>query len=1026
MDLNPSNEIRFISDDIRAKSEKLALPPLPTVNNVKGGGGFLDHLLKKDAGKIKLQDYSNVRFGDVYAQIGDGNYIKKYDTYLTNGGDQEEYQAQKQTAGDQTTNGLLKAGATALSGIVGGTVGAVYGAIDMVRTGNFSSVYDNDFTKVLDNWNEKLRYELPNYYTKDERDNSFLENLTSGNANFWANDVAGGLGFTVGAIASEIIWEYATGGGALSTVGARWGARLSKYLGKAEDITTALNTTKNFAKQPVISAASKGFRNVEVPTELATGLGKTGKFLNTARFTYTSAGTEASMETRHYIREMEDDFYNSFEEKNGRMPSYEEDQEFRDNLQKSANALYAFNLGVVGASNLATIGRIFNISSPTLAPTKWINAKLFGSGVKKSATGELTALVATKGQKVAQNAWGLARSPIIEGLWEEGLQSVGKNTAKNWVEAGYNPALTKETYGLGQATIDGFADTYGTKEGWNEVGIGMLVGLLTGSGVNLATGRGLTGEFKAANLEAKNLENFSKYYSPKKVSESILYANRAQQSAQNEEEAVAKGDFTSAKMARKSGVISQLNFAHNLDYFDETIEDTLIAIDNIDNESIAKEYGVSQEEAPALKEVMKEEYKNTAKEYKKYRDFSEYFVGDSLKKEGLKDYEVSNVKQAVAYELTLGSEAYKFSSEILESLKSKIASGYTDLDITTAMDVDNILLTASKEVQEEWDIAKNNILEVKQKKQALEKEKDRLLKVILDESQEQKVSRLGQLNNVEVELQEVEFEAQRLEKEANATLAAAQLNNPFNTNPSKQFLTLEQIENLDDNLNKVKDLATNFRNADPQKALEIQKLREEYGRSLAAFKRYADLARQISDPTLGLRGKRNIISEIRSEKSPNEITVETLEGLRDTREQLQVENTERILTAQEEVENKIEGLSQEADSMEVVKEVPEETQTEDKTSLLLQKIEEIKEKLKNLPKKTVKQKTEGQNVDVWEEITLLEQELQKAIQKLKPNFSLNFLSNTDIVNSNDPIQNKKIQDEIKEKVERLNSLVKCL
>jgi hypothetical protein len=86
----------------------------------------------------------------------------------------------------------------------------------------------------------------------------------------------------------------------------------------------------------------------------------------------------------------------------------------------------------------------------------------------------------SKRKKIAQNVWGLSRSPIIEGLWEEGLQSVGKNTAKNWIQAGYNPKLTKETYGLGQATIDGFAETYGTKEGWNEVGVGMLIGLLTG------------------------------------------------------------------------------------------------------------------------------------------------------------------------------------------------------------------------------------------------------------------------------------------------------------------------------------------------------------------------------------------------------------------------------------------------------------------------------------------------------------------------------------------------------------------
>ena len=939
------NEIDFISNDIKYKSEPLAMPILPKVKNTNGS--LLEKVKKTEASKIRLQEYSNVRFGDVYTQTGDGTYIAKYPTYITTGGNQEEFQAKKQTASDQTTNGLLKAGATALTGVIGGTVGAVYGLMDSVRTGNFSSVYDNDFNKVLDNWNEKLRYELPNYYTEAEKKMSLGDKLISGGSNFWANDFAGGLGFTVGAIGSELIWDFATGGGAVSTAGARLGAKYAKFLGSFDDVVKGVNKTKNFAKEPLVSAAKTGFRNVEVPTRLATGLGKTGEFLNTVRFTYTSAGTEAGMEARHYMREMEDDYYRDFAEKNnGAVPTYEQDQQFRADLEKSANALFGFNLAVVGASNLATIGRILNVKSPSIAPTKWVNSKLFGVGVNKAATGELTAIAASKGQKVAQNVWGLVRSPIIEGLWEEGLQSVGKNTAKNWIQAGYNPKLTKETYGLGQATIDGFAQTYGTKEGWNEVGLGMLIGLFTGTGINLAQGRGLTGEFKDKNLEAKNLENYSKYYSPKKVSESILYANRSQQAAANQEEAEARGDFTSSELARKDAVVSQLNFGYNLDYFDETVEDTLLAIDNLDDESLVKQYG---EDPSQTREKLKAEYKKTAEDYKRYRDFSEYFVGNNLKKEGLNKEETSNLKQAIAYELTLGNEAYRFSSEILNTLKSKIASGYTDVEITNAIDIDNILLTASQEVKAQFDSKVQEVKQTTEKKKQLEIEKDRLLKVLLDESQEQKTTRLQKLNNVEVELQELEIQRQALEKETDAILSAAKLNNPFNTEPSSQFLTLEQIENLDTNLNKVKDLAGSFRSTDPQRALEIQKLREEYARSITAFQRYADLARQLSDPKLGFKGKRNIISEIRSPKTMNEVTVETLEGLSGTRNKLKVESAERILSSSEVVEETIDSAKkdleqQEADTIELK---TKEVVVEDKPKK--SPLEVVKEIIKNNP-----------------------------------------------------------------------------
>mgnify|MGYP001038762017 CR=1 FL=1 len=882
MDLNPSNQIAFITEDIRKKNEGLVLAPLS--NMTKPKKSFLDVAIDTQTNLVDLQDYSDVKFTDAYERLSDGSYVAKYPSVSVYGGDQEQYFAERQDTGDKWSNGLLKAGGTALTTLVGGTAGFVNGLVEFAKTGNFQSTYDNDFSKWLDDLNTKWRYELPNYYTQEEREAGFFDSF--GSANFWANDVVGGAAFTVGAIGSEALWAWATGGSSLATTTARLAPKVGRIGRWADDTIKAVNKTKEVMKAPIVNTATKKFANIDLPTGLATNLGKVGEFGHTLRFTMTSAGTEAGMEARHYMREMEDDFYQSYMEKNnGQMPSVEEELEFRESLNKSANALYAFNMGVVGASNIAIMGKLFKIKSPISMPDKWANAKLFGVGTQR-VDGKLVALTATKPQKMAKNIWGVAKSPIIEGLWEEGLQSVGSNTAKNWVEAGYNPEYTKETFGLGEAFINGFAETYGTKEGWKEVGIGMLIGLFTGTGVNLATGRGIAGEFKNAETEVTNRVNFDKYYSPKKVAEEIAYANRVQEASKNQEVAESKGDFTSAELSRKSAAIAQLNFGYNLDYFDETVRDTTIAIENIDNESIMKEYGVTEQEAEALKEKMVAEYQNTAKTFKKYRQFADYYVSTDMSKEGVSKEEAPLIKQAIAYELTLGSEAYKFSSEILETLKSKIAGGYSDVEITSAMDVDNILLTAKDEVKAEFEQKKKEIIEVSNKKKQLEQEKDNLLKVILDENQEQKVSRLAKLNNVEVQLQELNLKSQELEREANATLASANLTNPFKEEKSQQYLTSEQIEKLDENLNKVVELADAFRGADPQKALEIEKLRLEYARSLGAFKRYADLARQLSDPKLGLRGRRNIITELRTDKTPSEITVETLEGLLPTVELL--------------------------------------------------------------------------------------------------------------------------------------------
>src|SRR5690606_7671176 len=42
---------------------------------------------------------------------------------------------------------------------------------------------------------------------------------------------------------------------------------------------------------------------------------------------------------------------------------------------------------------------------------------------------------------------------------------------------------------------------------------------------------------------------------------------------------------------------------------------------------------------------------------------------------------------------------------------------------------------------------------------------------------------------------------------------------------------------------------------------------------------YADLSRQLSDPKLGLRGRRNIITELTKDKAPADITREFIEGM---------------------------------------------------------------------------------------------------------------------------------------------------
>lgn len=82
VNLNPSNEIKFISDDdMKYEREPLALPPLPTANKANS---FFDLANKVSNSKISLQDFSDVKFKDVYKRNEDGTYSPKSENFSNN------------------------------------------------------------------------------------------------------------------------------------------------------------------------------------------------------------------------------------------------------------------------------------------------------------------------------------------------------------------------------------------------------------------------------------------------------------------------------------------------------------------------------------------------------------------------------------------------------------------------------------------------------------------------------------------------------------------------------------------------------------------------------------------------------------------------------------------------------------------------------------------------------------------------------------------------------------------------------
>lgn len=384
-------------------------------------------------------------------RLSSGTWIPKYESYIP-GVDNDTRLSRSQGRTEKWMRGLGKfVGKAALYGL-GGVIQSFYGIYAGVSRGNFNAVFDNDFTRWLDDQDKKMDYGLAHYYNREERDMNFLQSMTT--ANFWSNDFLSGLAFTAGAMLSSAVYSGA-GLMNLARTGARAGVVLAR-IGKA-----ASDTKKAFG---VYLRAARTGRRI-------------GKGLDTLAFLGTSTSWEASVEARSMLMEAEENFRQSYRNAYGREVPYEELMKFRADNANAANAVFAANVGILSLSNIAMFGDMFGMD---LGVDKFIKRNIFGVGAERMDNGTLRAITPKKWQKVAGNTFNIIKRPVSEGLYEEGLQGVASKSAEDWVESRYNPMAIRQNIGYMEAIKNGFKETYGSSQGWKEIGIGMIIGSVMG------------------------------------------------------------------------------------------------------------------------------------------------------------------------------------------------------------------------------------------------------------------------------------------------------------------------------------------------------------------------------------------------------------------------------------------------------------------------------------------------------------------------------------------------------------------
>lgn len=625
-------------------------------------------------------------------RLSSGTWIPKYESYIP-GVDNDTRLSRSQGRTEKWMRGLGKfAGKTALYGL-GGVIQPFYGIYAGVSRGNFNAVFDNDFTRWLDDQDKKMDYGLAHYYNREERDMNFLQSMTT--ANFWSNDFLSGLAFTVGAMLSSAVYSGA-GLMNLARTGARAGVALAR-IGKA-----ASDTKKAFG---VYLRAARTGRRI-------------GKGLDTLAFLGTSTSWEASVEARSMLMEAEENFRQSYRNAYGREVPYEELMKFRADNANAANAVFAANVGILSLSNIAMFGDMFGMD---LGVDKFIKRNIFGVGAERMDNGMLRTITPKKWQKIAGNTFNIIKRPVSEGLYEEGLQGVASKSAEDWVESRYNPMAIRQNIGYMEAIKNGFKETYGSSQGWKEIGIGMIIGSVMG---------GKTfGGIKEWSQDMSRNKGMVEAYNANAgaLTEAAVRAIRGSMALNAQLSGVDTSYESDGRIINKDfsdAVFNRLRYDSEMGMLDDTKENFRTVVESIPNSDIASDMNMTDEQVNEYKADLVNEFNKKVDNFTMANRFADSLT-DGISNRSFNAY-ISNM----AYN---GLEA----EDNLNDIANQLGRIY-NTDIGPALDIYSRLNPDSSRDLEELrkltdDIQRmeKNILRLQQSaasKDALESDKARLVK----------------------------------------------------------------------------------------------------------------------------------------------------------------------------------------------------------------------------------------------------------------------------------------------------------
>lgn len=557
---------------------------------------------------------------EIFSRAGKINYTSQptdfgnshWDPGLANANEFEHYQdvrANNQPWYSKAINGLAKGAVLAGTTFLDGTIGLLTGIADMTYTaatgGNSSEVWsrlwDNPFSRAMQNITDWTEENMPNYYTEYEQEHPFTFNT-----NWFFDKFIKNLGFTIGAVWSGGIYaapfKIARVAKGLQVAGKAMGLSTRTALkvpsmvsmatgtllsATSEGRVEAINNSRDHARQqqegldegyaqlinsrydPLKQAALQQF---EIDREMY------GEQAALNKYNQTVSNLDARAE-QEYANRIND-------------PNY---QRVQSQIEKDrlsfGNADLAMNLPILTVSHAITFGKVFGGGYKT--------ARRVNNALKRAARPQW--------EKNVINTTKILKGAASEGT-EEIIQRAASDTSgymygiSDFHKALTDPKGEKQGLSLLNAISEGMKNTFTDPSAWEEFAIGALTGL---AGVPMVRSRtredgtkqspiyingGFYNEFKQAREEDKRAEEIADYVNnrlkdPKTINyyRGLIRHNKYQNDM---DEATENGNIYDYKNAQHAQLISDITMFDNageLDTLKGTIKEILdTSDDNLD------------------------------------------------------------------------------------------------------------------------------------------------------------------------------------------------------------------------------------------------------------------------------------------------------------------------------------------------------------------------------------------------------------------------------------------------------------